>query len=149
MRVEIAPNGDIRRFTDKLRNREVLAPNVIANSLLAFEDRPMNFDAWDIDIYYEDRFEKIEGVTAIAITESGPLRATVTVERQYRQSRLIQKIQLWAGSARLDFDTWIDWHEHHTLLKASFPVDVMSPTATFDVQWGNVQRPTHRNTSWD
>ena len=149
VRVEIAPNGAIRRFTDKLRNREVLAPNVIANSLLAFEDRPMNFDAWDIDIYYEDRFEKIEGVTAIAITESGPLRATVTVERQYRQSRLIQKIQLWAGGARLDFDTWIDWHEHHTLLKASFPVDVMSPTATFDVQWGNVQRPTHRNTSWD
>ena len=35
------------------------------------------------------------------------------------------------------------------LLKAAFPVDVMSPAATFDVQWGNVERPTHRNTSWD
>jgi alpha-mannosidase len=35
------------------------------------------------------------------------------------------------------------------LLKVAFPVDVMSPMATFDVQWGNVQRPTHRNTSWD
>jgi alpha-mannosidase len=34
-------------------------------------------------------------------------------------------------------------------LKVAFPVNVMSPVATYDVQWGNVQRPTHRNTSWD
>jgi alpha-mannosidase len=25
----------------------------------------------------------------------------------------------------------------------------LNPAATYDVQWGNVQRPTHRNTSWD
>ena len=35
------------------------------------------------------------------------------------------------------------------MLKAAFPVDVLSPLATYEVQWGNVQRPTHRNTSWD
>jgi alpha-mannosidase len=26
---------------------------------------------------------------------------------------------------------------------------VLAPTATYEIQWGNVQRPTHRNTSWD
>jgi len=26
---------------------------------------------------------------------------------------------------------------------------VLSPQATYEIQWGNVQRPTHRNTSWD
>ena len=35
------------------------------------------------------------------------------------------------------------------LLKVAFPVDILSPVATYDIQWGNVQRPTHRNTSWD
>ena len=35
------------------------------------------------------------------------------------------------------------------LLKVAFPVDILSPSATYDVQWGNVERPTHRNTSWD
>lgn len=149
LRVDLAPNGDLVRVLDKRVGRDVLARGAVGNALLAFEDRPMNFDAWDIDIYYEDRSEKVEGVAAIAITETGPLRATVTVERAYRSSRIIQKIQLCADSARIDFDTWIDWHEQHTLLKTAFPVDVMSPTATFDVQWGNVQRPTHRNTSWD
>jgi alpha-mannosidase len=35
------------------------------------------------------------------------------------------------------------------MLKAAFPVDILSPVATYEIQWGNVQRPTHRNTSWD
>ena len=35
------------------------------------------------------------------------------------------------------------------LLKTGFPVDVLVPFATHEIQWGSVQRPTHRNTSWD
>ena len=35
------------------------------------------------------------------------------------------------------------------MLKVAFPVDVLAPQATYEIQWGNVQRPTHRNTSWD
>jgi alpha-mannosidase len=35
------------------------------------------------------------------------------------------------------------------LLKVAFPVDVLTPKATYEIQWGNVERPTHRNTSWD
>jgi alpha-mannosidase len=149
LRVEIDSSGDITRMYDKQAGREVLAPDTTANALLAFEDRPMNFDAWDIDIFYEDRTEKVEGVESITITEQGPLRVALEIHRTYRSSQIQQKIYLYRDSKRLDFDTWIDWHEHHTLLKAAFPVDVMSPLATFDVQWGNVQRPTHKNTSWD
>ena len=35
------------------------------------------------------------------------------------------------------------------MLKASFPLDVHAMSATFDVQYGHVTRPTHQNTSWD
>jgi len=149
LRVEINDAGDITRIYDKQVNREVLAPNTTGNALLAFEDRPMNFDAWDIDIFYEDRTDKVEGIESIAITEHGPLRVALEIHRKYRSSEIYQKIYLYRDSKRLDFNTWVDWHEHHTLLKVAFPVNVMSPMATFDVQWGNVQRPTHRNTSWD
>jgi alpha-mannosidase len=141
--------GDITRIYDKQVGREVMLPETHANALLAFEDRPMNFDAWDIDIFYEDRTEKIGGVESITVLEQGPLRAVVEVKRTYRSSQINQKIALYHNSKRIDFDTWVDWHEQHTLLKAAFPVNVMSPMATFDVQWGNVQRSTHRNTSWD
>jgi alpha-mannosidase len=146
LRVEINSNGDITHIYDKQAEREVLTQ---ASALLAFEDRPMNFDAWDIDIFYEDRTQKVEGVESLRITEQGPLRVAVEVMRQYRSSAIHQKIYLYRDSRRIDFDTWVDWHEQHTLLKAAFPVNVLNPMATFDVQWGNVQRPTHRNTSWD
>jgi alpha-mannosidase len=149
LRVEFNTSGDITRIYDKQSDREVLPPNTHANALLAFEDRPMNYDAWDIDIFYEDRTEKIEGVESLMIIEKGPLRAGVEVRRRYRNSEIRQKIYLYTDSKRIDFDTWIDWHEHHILLKAAFPVNVMNPMATFDVQWGNVERATHRNTSWE
>jgi alpha-mannosidase len=45
--------------------------------------------------------------------------------------------------------TDIDWQDRHTFLKVAFPVDVFSPAATYEIQWGNTERPTHRNTSWD
>jgi alpha-mannosidase len=149
LRVEFNAGGDLTRVYDKQADREALPPNTQANALLAFEDRPMNFDAWDIDIFYEDRTEKIEGVESFTIIEQGPLRAGVEIRRRYRNSEIRQKIYLYADSKRIDFDTWIDWHEQHLLLKAAFPVSVMNPMATFDVQWGNVERATHRNTSWE
>jgi alpha-mannosidase len=52
-------------------------------------------------------------------------------------------------SKRIDFATVIDWHEQRKLLKAAFPVEVRSTEATYDIQYGNVKRPTHWNTSWD
>jgi alpha-mannosidase len=149
LRVELDPSGEISRIVDKEAERDVLAPEAAANTLWAFEDRPMNFDAWDIDSYFEDRPENITQVDNIHIIETGPLRVGVEIDRNYRASRIVQKVYLYRDSKRIDFDTWIDWHEQHLLLKVAFPVTILSPMATFDIQWGNVQRPTHRNTSWD
>ena len=54
-----------------------------------------------------------------------------------------------AGSRRIDFETRADWHENHRLLKAVFPLDIRTTKATYDIQYGHVERPTHFNTSWD
>jgi alpha-mannosidase len=116
---------------------------------LALEDRPLAWDAWDVDIFYDDRVEKIEGIAEISVIETGPIRAALRVKRTYRSSTITQKIYFYHNSKRIDFDTHVDWHEQHTLLKVAFPVDILSPIATFDIQWGNVERNTHRNTSWD
>jgi alpha-mannosidase len=53
--VEFNPAGDITRIFDKRPDREVLAPNSIANQFQAFEDRPKDWDAWDVDIFYDDK----------------------------------------------------------------------------------------------
>uniref|UniRef100_A0A8D1N3H3 alpha-mannosidase n=1 Tax=Sus scrofa TaxID=9823 RepID=A0A8D1N3H3_PIG len=43
----------------------------------------------------------------------------------------------------------VHWHEAHKFLKVEFPARVRSPQATYEVQFGHLQRPTHYNTSWD
>ena len=149
VRVEINEAGDITRVYDKIAAREVLAPGGIGGQLQAFEDRPLNWDAWDIDIFYDDRMWLAEPASAIQVVEDGPLRAALEIRRRILNSAFVQRISLSYNSAQIDFDTWIDWRERHILLKAAFPVDVLSPKATYEIQWGSVERPTHRNTSWD
>jgi alpha-mannosidase len=54
-----------------------------------------------------------------------------------------------AGSRVLRFETEVDWQEQHKFLKVGFPVDVRSARATYEIQFGHVERSTHANTSWD
>jgi alpha-mannosidase len=69
--------------------------------------------------------------------------------RHFGSSRLEQRMVLDAGSRVIRFETDVDWQEEHRFLKAAFPVDVRSPRATYEIQFGHVERPTHANTSWD
>ncbi len=149
LRVEFNPDGDISRIFDKRANREVLAPNSIANQFQAFEDRPKDWDAWDIEIFYDDKMWLAEPASSIQVVEYGELRQTIEIKRRILNSFYTQRISLNHNSPRIDFDTQIDWNERHIMLKVAFPVDILAPQATYEIQWGNVQRPTHRNTSWD
>ena len=149
LRVEFNTDGDITRIFDKKANREILPPNTIANQFQAFEDRPKSWDAWDVDIFYDDKMWLPEPASSIQFVEYGELRQTIEIKRKIQNSEFTQRISLSHNSQRLDFDTHINWNERHTMLKVAFPVDVLSPQATYEIQWGNVTRPTHRNTSWD
>jgi alpha-mannosidase len=149
LQVEFDAAGDITRLFDKAAEREVLPPGQRANVLQAFEDRPLGGDAWDIDIFFDDKQWTAEPAYGMTIVEEGPLRAGLEIRRRLLNSEIVQRVYLYRDSRRLDFDTWVDWRERHVLLKVAFPVDVLSPVATYDIQWGNLQRPTHRNTSWD
>ena len=64
-------------------------------------------------------------------------------------STAVQQVVLEKNSKRLDFVTHCDWHENRRMLRVSFPVQVFANEATFDIQYGNIKRPTHNNTSWE
>ena len=69
--------------------------------------------------------------------------------REFGASTITQTMRLASGSRRLEFDTEVDWHERHKFLKVAFPVDVLASRATYEIQYGHLERPTHTNTSWD
>ena len=43
----------------------------------------------------------------------------------------------------------VEWHENRKFLKVEFPTNVHTMQATYEVQYGALQRPNHFNTSWD
>ncbi len=141
--------GRLVSAIDKTTGAETLIDGTPANQLQAFEDRPICWDAWDIDPDFENRMEAILEPATFRIIEHGSIRASIRTERRWRKSRICQDIRLIAGSARIDFVTRIDWHQTHTLLKVAFPVAVSSPNALFDIQWGAIERSTGRDTPFD
>jgi alpha-mannosidase len=60
-----------------------------------------------------------------------------------------QVIRLDAGARRLEFHCEVDWRERRTMLKVLFPVAVRAVNATYQMQFGYTERPTHYSTSHD
>ncbi|MGH2507131.1 MAG: alpha-mannosidase, partial [Ktedonobacteraceae bacterium] len=98
--LELDEQGEISRLYDSQAQREIIAPGQTANQLIIYEDRPLNFDAWDIDLYYEEKPYPVQAVTQIRVIETGPVRATVEIERRVLSSRITQRLSLWRDSRR-------------------------------------------------
>ncbi len=142
-------SGQWTRLYDKDHQREVLVPGKLGNDLQVFEDKPLNFDAWDIDIFYQEKMRTIDQLERIETISVGPVAAVLRFIWRYDQSRIEQDLTVYAQSRRIDMTTRVDWHQRQELLKVAFPVDIRTHRATYDIQFGNLERPTHWNTSWD
>jgi alpha-mannosidase len=127
----------------------VIAEGARGNRLVAYEDRPLNWDAWDVDIFYEEKPYPVQDITGWQVVEEGPVRASIEIVRRLGASTIRQRVSLWRTSRRVDFVTEVDWQERQTLLRALFPLRINAASATCEIQFGSVERPTHRNTSWD
>ncbi|GGH78315.1 alpha-mannosidase [Pullulanibacillus pueri] len=141
--------GQLTRIFDRAAGREVLKENERGNILQIFEDKPLRFDAWDIDMFYQEKMKEITELKRIEVVECNSLYAVVRFTWSYHLSEIKQDLKVYAHNPRIEFKTHVDWHETHQMLKVAFPVDIRSTEATFDIQFGNVKRPTHWNTSWD
>uniref|UniRef100_A0A669EDM4 alpha-mannosidase n=1 Tax=Oreochromis niloticus TaxID=8128 RepID=A0A669EDM4_ORENI len=91
-----------------------------------------------------------EVVQPVHVVSSGGLRGSVSFTlRISDKSTITQEIIMDAMCPYIKFSTEVQWAESHKFLKVEFPVRVRSPNATYEIQFGHLQRPTHRNTSWD
>lgn len=148
-RIELDGDGCISRLLDKREGREVVPHGARANEWQLFQDGPCRESAWNVYATFEKRRYPLDGPATIEVVEDGPVRASIRVTRPYRASRLQCVISVYLRTPRIDIRTEIDWQERQVMLKAAFPLSVRSAQATYEVQFGAIERPTHRNTSWD
>lgn len=147
LRVVIDPHtGCITSLFDRQAKFETLAPGACGNELQAFQDKPKDYDAWNIDPGTLDQPPtRLHTVDAVSMVENSPLRSTIRIARTWQSSRFVQNISLDAGSDEVLVTNDIDWHETHVLLKAAFPLAASSQHATFEIPYGTIERPTTRN----
>lgn len=147
--IEWDADGQLTSIVDLRIGRQVLRPGGLGNSFELYEDRPIEYDAWDIEPYYRDRVTVLSSADSVTLTDAGPLVALLAIRRTHGDTTIDQHMVVRAGSARIDFVSEIDWHQNEQLLKAAFDVDVHADNSTAEIQFGTVDRPVHVNTTWD
>ena len=146
----LGADGTLRSLVHRATGREALAAP--GNVLELYDDRPTDFDAWDLDPFHLETREDCPPATAGEVvarrTRCAP-RSRFERPIGDAQPRCVQHVRLDAEARRLEFHCEIDWHEEHRVLKVRFPVAVHAPRATYEMQFGVVERPTHCSTRRD
>ncbi|MEO0940857.1 MAG: glycoside hydrolase family 38 C-terminal domain-containing protein, partial [Cyanobacteria bacterium J06642_12] len=138
--------GDILQIVDKRTQRQLLSAPA---GLQCFDDRGQYWDAWNIDPDYESKPLHEFELISMEVVEAGPLRGSVRVVRQFRQSTIVQTLRLEANNPQLFIHTQLDWQDTYTLLKAAFPLSFSAPSATYEIPFGAIARSTVRETEID
>jgi len=154
VRVVLHVSGHVASMIWKPTGREVIKPSKenTANHMLLFDDNPLFWDAWDVDVYHLEKKIQFHSQDSVQwqVVEKGPLRVSVRFDIPISKESIIQQtISLDCCSALLKFDNIVQWHEAHKFLKVQFPLAIRTQQCTYEIPYGWVQRPTHFNTSWD
>lgn len=146
-------DGVITSLYDNVGQREVIAAGKKANQYVIFDDKPLYWQAWDVEVFHLDTRQELSN-TATHISEVTPYRVSVVTEtRISEQSSIRTTISLAAAlegePSIVEVSCDVDWHETMRFLKVEFPVAVRNTEASYETQFGVLRRPTHYNTSWD
>lgn len=141
-------SGQLVRLFDLKAHRNILSDGGLGNTLEVYEDKPRDYDAWNIDLYYYQK-KKVLSSDSIVVKENTPFRVVIQSKYHYLNSSIVQNMILYNNSRRIDFVTNVDWRDHQKLLKAGFSTSVRSTEARYQIQFGNLKRTTTWNNSWD
>ncbi len=149
-RISIDEHGDVSHIFDKELNRELLSAPI---RLAISTDNPRRWPAWNMDFEDEQRAPRsfVSGEAKVRAVETGPVRATIEVERETEGSKFVQRVSLSAGDAgnRVEFSNVIDWKTKEANLKAAFPLAATNNLATYNWDIGTVQRPNEEERQFE
>ena len=146
--IKFDEKGYIASFVDKRNGRELCGDGYPLNTFIIAEDLPESWDNWDVDADLECKFEDNSALISREVVSKGA--AAVIIRSKYsisKKSSILQDAVYFADTAEIRFDTVMDWQDNHRFLKAAFDTDIHSDYARYEIQYGNVIRPTTRNNS--
>lgn len=145
-------NGVIVSLYDLDADREVIARDGKAGQLVIFDDKPLYWQAWDVEVFHLDSRKELSS-SQTTIAEDSPYRVSVVTSTQISDNSWVKTTISLAASVHdepsyVEFDSEVEWQEDKKFLKVEFPVDVRNTEASYETQYGIVRRPTHYNTRY-
>ncbi|MEJ5308429.1 MAG: glycoside hydrolase family 38 C-terminal domain-containing protein [Anaerolineae bacterium] len=128
-------NGGVRLFDKRVEADVFAAPAAQAVVL----DDPS--DTWSHGVFCFDCEVGAFAVERVRLLEHGPVKSVVRVTGTYGASWLTQDFTLYAALPQIDVQVTVDWHESFKMLRLKFPLNLVSPTATYEIPYGHIVRP--------
>lgn len=146
-------DGYISSLYDISADRELVPKGAKAAQLVLYDDKPLYWQAWDVEVYHLRSREELKP-SKVVIAEDGPHRVSLEIETKISDKSWIKttlSLAAVVGDAptSVEIDAEIEWRETMKFLKVEFPVDIVNTEASYETQFGIVRRPTHYNTNWD
>ncbi|MDC7239291.1 MAG: glycoside hydrolase family 38 C-terminal domain-containing protein, partial [Spirochaetales bacterium] len=147
IRIELEEDGTIGSLYMKEMAREMLKGG--ANRFLLYEDRPYSWDAWDVSAYYRDTVPEQAVLAGRKLVKDS--KASVIIEQNFTvgKSRIIQILELRSGESLVRSECRVQWLEDEKMLRLNALPAINWPRASYEIQFGVIERPAHSNTSWD
>jgi len=145
--------GCVTSIYDKAADREIIPKGKKANQYVVFDDKPLYWQAWDVEVYHLDTRKELScGKTKVH--EQKKHRVSVMTKTKISDKSSIETVISLSAAidgqqSYIEVSSKVDWHETMKFLKVEFPVDIRNTEASYETQFGVVRRPTHYNTSWD
>jgi alpha-mannosidase len=150
LRVQVA-DGTISSLYDRVAEREIIPKGGKANQLVIFDDKPLYWQAWDVEVYHLDsRKELTPGETKIFQKDAhrvGVVTETKISEKSWAKTYITLSAVLKGQQSYVEVHSEVEWREDMKFLKVEFPVDVRNTEASYETQFGIIRRPTHYNTT--
>lgn len=151
-RLVLDENGDIASLVDKRCGKELVKKGESFSLALFGNNKSYSWPAWEIikKVLDQKPVTATENV-AVSISENGPLRASIKVERNFGGSRFVQEYTMTDGATdeRIDVRMYIDWKSKGTLLKVAFPVSFDAKNATYDLGIANISRGNNTEIAYE
>lgn len=148
-KVRFDSNGFISSLVD-IRVQRELCDGLPLNTFVAAEDVPAAWDGWDTDADCIMKLQPDARLMNRHIAASGPVEFRIRSSYQIcMNSRIEQDMIFYADSPLITFDTRLNWHDKHRLLKTTFATSIKARHARCETQFGNITRPTTRNNSFE
>ena len=147
-KIKFDDNGSIENIILKNDNRSMLKAK--SNVFELFDDPSCaRMSAWDLNKEYQNAGVTLNKADKVELVSNDGKKAILRTRRTFNNSTLEQDIIVYSDLKRIDFKTKVDWHENMKLLKVAFYPNVTTSKATYEIQFGAIERPTHRNNEYD